>query len=172
MAHVGIFGATLCGKTTLAKALAARYAVQGRRSICLLAFPDAWGPHCWTTQDPDAFRRKVQTNTGCAVFIEEAASTINRDRSFMGYFTAIRHGGHRLHVLGHSGTDLLPGMRRQLTTLFLFQQGVKAAAAWAEEFPNPLLVQAAELDPDRYEFIHAGKRPYTFGRHFLSEYVQ
>lgn len=153
MAHVGIFGPTLCGKTTLAKTLAAQYAAAGRLSVALLAFPDNWGRHTWTTTDQERFREKVFSVQNCAVFIEEAASTIARDRDFMPFFTRIRHQGHRLHVIGHSGTDLLPGMRNQLTTLFLFRQPPDACEIWARTFCDRRLLTAADLP--QYWFLHA-----------------
>jgi hypothetical protein len=49
-------------------------------------------------------------------------------------FTMMNSRKHRFIVVGHSGADLLPGMRQQLDYLFLFLQSGGAAEMWRDEF--------------------------------------
>lgn len=150
--HDGTFGPTLCGKTTLAKARSREYfRQQGRRSIVFDPHLDDWGPHAWVTRDREAFRACVDASRSCEVWADEAAVTIARERDNMGLFTHSRHAGHRFHVLGHSGTDLLPGMRQQLSRLFLFRQPPSSAGIWAELFADERILECSTLE--QFEFL-------------------
>jgi hypothetical protein len=98
--------------------------------------------------------------TDCALFVEEAAETIARDSEKTSLFTRVRHRaavpgvtpGHRLHVVGHSGANLLPMQRNQIQTLYLFKQTEKGAELWAEEFGDEGIMQAVTMN--QYEFLY------------------
>jgi len=112
-----------------------------------------WGPQAFVTKDEEKFWDMVwHRETGCALFVEEAAESINRDRDKTSLFTRVRHRGHRLHVSGHSGTNLTPEQRNQLHVLFLFQQTPKASALWRETFMDERMMRAVDLG--QYEFLH------------------
>ena len=144
--HDGTFGPGLSGKTTLAQARSLAYfRATGRKSIVFDPNVDAWGPHAYVTNSRGTFLDSVWKSRSCEIWAEEAAVTIARDRDLMELFTRIRHNGHRLHVIGHSGSDLLPGMRQQLTRLFLFRQPRSAAEVWAELFAEEKILAACEL---------------------------
>ncbi len=106
-----------------------------------------WGTQAFVTNEM-VWKRE----TGCALFVEEAAETIARDNEKTGLFTRVRHRGHRLHVSGHSGTNLKPEQRNQLHVLNLFQQTPKAAAAWCETFMDKRIMEATTLA--QYEFLN------------------
>ncbi len=151
--HVGIFGPGLSGKTTLAKALSRSFFAQGTRSLCLDINGEEWGPGATVFKDESRFWETVWANEKHAIFCDEAAETIARDKELISVFTRLRHNGHKLIVMGHSAGDLLPVMRRQISTLYLFRQDPDACKIWARLFNEPLIMNAADLD--QYEFIHA-----------------
>jgi hypothetical protein len=147
-----IFGTTLCGKTTLAVDLSKQYYAQKKiRTLALDPHKAKWGPQAWSTQDEDEFWRVVWARRGHLVIVEDASLTINRDRDLMKVFTQIRHNEHRLLVVGRSGSDLLPGMRKQFDTLFLFQQDLDSVKDWKKIFPKAGV--EASLSLDRYQFL-------------------
>ena len=152
--HAGTFGRGLSGKSLLNRENSKAYwRNHGIKSLKLDPNREDWGPQCWVTDDPEKFADMVwKRETGCAIFVEEAAEMISRDNENTPFFTRVRHRGHRLHVMGHSGTNLLPQQREQLHVLFLFQQTLKAAKIWAETFMDERILEATSLA--QYEFLH------------------
>lgn len=152
MVSAGIFGPKLSGKTTLAKTLSAQYWSKHKvRSIVLDINGDTWGEHAFVMDDEDKFWKVVWETTNSIVIVDEAAATIRRDRELVPVFTRLRHNRHVLIVIGHSGMDLLPAMRQQFDTVYLFRQPESAAKVWAETMTEKGLLQAVELK--QYEFI-------------------
>lgn len=153
--HVGIFGPGLSGKTTLAKHLSRSYwydSNPGIKSLCLDPNLEKWGEQAWITSDPVAFEKMAfETERGCAVFVDESSETIDRDKAKTKFFTRIRHCGHKLHVIGHDGSSLLPVQRQQLHTLFLFKQPKSAAKVWAELYGNEKILESCTLK--QHEFL-------------------
>lgn len=153
--HCGTFGRGYSGKTLLNKANSGAYWRNfGIKSLVLdLNMENDWGSHAWVTNDEDKFWDMVwHRETGCALFVEEAAESIARDNEKTSLFTRVRHRGHRMHVSGHSGVNLTPQQRNQLHVLFLFQQTPKACKDWCETFIDPRLMEATTLA--QYEFLH------------------
>lgn len=152
MINGGIFGPKLSGKTTLAMALSRQYWRQQKiKTIVLDINGDAWGEHATATDNEEIFWQVVWKAQNCLVIVDEAAETINRDKKLIPVFTRMRHNSHKLIVIGHSGMNLLPIMREQIDTIFLFRQGEKAAAYWSETMAEKGLLAASELP--QYEFI-------------------
>ena len=153
MINGGIFGPKLSGKTTLAKHLAEEYVKSGKVKGALVLDPhmDQWGPSAWVTADEGHFWYAVKEMDGMLVCVDEAAVTIRRDRELMPVFTTLRHSHHRLLVMGHSGSDLLPGMRNNLDTVWLFRQGGKIAQDWVDTFGHREISEVETLGP--YEFM-------------------
>lgn len=158
MESAGIFGPKLSGKTTLAKELSRQYWLRsGRRSLVLDPNLEDWGPQAWVTADEEKFwnavwRQPIVGNTKPSlVIVEEAAETINRDKGLTSVFTRLRHLHHKLIVIGHSGENLLPIMRQQLDTLYLFRQSPDDAERWARSMTQEGFLDAAELQ--QYEFL-------------------
>lgn len=152
MTSGGIFGPKLSGKTTLAKALSAQYWLRFRlRSLVLDINGENWGPHALVIHNESEFWPKVWQSRGGLVIVEEASTTIARNQELIPLFTRLRHSGHKLLVVGHSGMNLLPAMRQELDTLYLFRQPEDAAKMWARTFANPRLIEAGNLN--QYEFL-------------------
>jgi hypothetical protein len=154
MISAGIFGPKLSGKTTLAIHLSREYYKQaGIRSLVFDPHRDVWGNQAWVTNNAEEFWATVWRMHSCLVIVDEAALTINRDKDLVPVFTMLRHNRHKLIIIGHSGVDLLPSMRQNLDTLFLFRQPAVAAKIWVETFANEKLWGATELA--RYEFLQS-----------------
>jgi hypothetical protein len=151
MINAGIFGMKRSGKTTLARKLIWHFWRTKQQRALVLDPKGEWWPECATvfkivpggtpeqTYDQNAgviktFWDTVWANTSCVVVVDEAAMTISRDRNLMPAFTMMNSRKHRFVVVGHSGADLLPGMRQQLDYLFLFLQSGNAAEMWRDEF--------------------------------------
>lgn len=160
MISAGIFGPKLCGKTTLAQELSKEYwCRKAIRTFALDPHLDTWGEQAWVTDNQDKFWDVVWHTKGGLVIVDEAAATINRDRELMRVFTMLRHNRHKLIVIGHSGGDLLPGMRNNLDTLYLFKQPESSLEYWVDAFCEPKIREAATLE--RYQFleIHSFAQP-------------
>lgn len=152
MINAGIFGPKLSGKTTLAKKISAQFwREQQMRTLVLDPLQDDWGEHAAVFYNEEKFWKAVWAVQSCVVIVDEASETINRDKKLIPVFTRMRHNNHRLIVIGHSGTNLLPIMREQIDTVFLFRQSEKAAKCWAEVMTENGLLKATELG--QYEFI-------------------
>ncbi len=165
--HVGIFGPGLSGKTTLGKYLSRCYwNDHGIKSIALDIHRENWGPQCYVTANPEEFDKMVWLEKSCAVFIDETSDTIDRNKGMTKFFTRIRHNGHKLHVMGHDGSSLLPVMRQQLQTLFLFKQSEDPAKEWAKLYGNRKIMEAVTLN--QYEFLWCRFYPGTATRHRLA----
>ena len=112
-----------------------------------------WGPHSRVFTDEEQFWSTVWKSERCLVIAEEAAETIARNKELIAVFTRLRHRHHILMVIGHSGTNLLPVMRQQIDTLYLFRQGEKASKIWAEDAMEQKLLATVSLN--QYEFIYS-----------------
>lgn len=149
----GIFGPSLSGKSTLAKQLSITYWQQFKMfSIVLDPTRQQWGPHAKVFTDEALFWQTVWSSKRCLVIVEESSETINRNADLIPVFTRLRHEFHVLLVVGHSGASLLPVMRQQFDTLFLFLQSKKSARDWAEDACCEDLRSATTLK--QYEFLH------------------
>lgn len=157
MESAGIFGPKLSGKTTLAKELSRQYWVRSqRRSLVLDPNLEDWGKHSWVTADEEKFWRAVwKGGEPSLVIVEEAAETINRDKGLTSVFTRLRHLKHKLIVVGHHGSNLLPIMRDQFDVLYLFRQSPKSAWDWSETMTQEGFQGASELE--QYEFLYGEK---------------
>jgi len=149
----GIFGPKLSGKSTLAKHLSIAYWTKKKmRSLVLDPHGEVWGPQAWRTDNEQKFWNAVWKTRHCLVIVEEAAATIRRERELVPVFTRLRHNCHKLLVIGHDGTDLLPVMRRQFDTVFLFLQPDEAVKLWKQDLPSVKGLDAAS-GLGQYEFL-------------------
>jgi hypothetical protein len=129
------------------------------RSLVLDPHLEAWGEHAVVTDDEETFWPKVWNSRNCIVFVEEAATTINRDKSLIQVFTRLRHCNHKLVVIGHSGMSLLPVMREQIDTIYLFRQPVSACKVWAEVMTEEGLHAAKDLQQFHFIFHRLYGKP-------------
>lgn len=150
--HVGIFGPGQSGKTTLAKAILTEMAKKGFGSLVLdKNQEEGWPKESETFVSENQFWQVVWQEQRKVICVEEATETIARKKNLIPVFTRLRHLGHKLCVVGHSGTNLLPIMREQLHTLFLFRQPPKSAEIWAETFADERIMTCTDLA--QYEFL-------------------
>lgn len=155
MESAGVFGPKLSGKTTLAKHLSRLYWTrQRRRSLVLDPNLEDWGPHAWVTKDEAKFWEIVwkEPATPSLVIVEESTEMIARNEELTPVFTRLRHLHHKLIVIGHNGTTLLPIMREQIDTLYLFRMAPRPAKMWAEDMTQPGFEESVNLE--QYEFLY------------------
>lgn len=156
--NYGIFGMIQSGKTTLARKLAWHFwRKKNQRSIYFDPKRDPvknWWPECGQTfYEEEKFWDAAWNNENLVVVVDEAAVSISRNRDLMSVFTMMNGRKHRLIVIGHSGSDLLPGMRQQIGTLLLFRQAVEAADMWRQQFADAEIMQSTTLN--KFEFLMA-----------------
>ncbi len=153
-------GPTKCGKTTVGQSLARSLHATGRPAIVLhsiMAGGAGWPPGSFVTPDLATVIPVVQESHGCAVFLDDASATIAADRTgALPLFTCIRHRHHKLFVMCHGFTDLLPEMRTNLDTAYIFRQDPDMSAKWARLFMDEELEKACTLL--RFEFLL--KKPF------------
>lgn len=158
MINGGIFGMIQSGKTTLARKIAWYcWRHYQQRSIYFDPKHDPvrnWWPDCGQIfYDENLFWQAAWNSSGLLVVADEAAVSISRNRDLMAVFTMLNGRRHRFVVVGHSGADLLPGMRNQINHLMLFRQSVEAADLWRREFADEGIMAATTLG--QYEFLFA-----------------
>jgi hypothetical protein len=173
--RISISGASECGKTTLAIHLSRAYwSVHKMRTLALDIWKEenSWGPQAWVTKSEKIFfgtyneEKKdfdggaIWQTRGDLVVVDEASSTIKRDRDLVPLFVKIRHCKHTLLVICHDATDLLPTMRRNLNEVFLFAQAEDALKLWQKDLPLMRGMSLAAVTQDGqcklqpYEFVH------------------
>lgn len=165
MTRGGIFGISLSGKTTLAKQISKAYSERYKMpSLVFDPFMDDWGKHSAVVgmDKEDEFWETIWKTENCLVVVDEASTTLKRDRELVPVFTSLRHRGHKLLVIGHHGSDLLPVMREQIDTLYLFRQNFKSAKAWAEKLADERVMAATTLQKYEYLYCENFKEPRKF----------
>lgn len=150
--HAGIFGPTLCGKTTLAFLLAQQFEASGVRCLALDPYDAPW-PVTWKTRKIDAFIAKAKDSRSCALFVDEAGQLDLRDPDHEWLLTGARHWGHVTHIIGQSGVQLSPLGRSSITRLFLFRSTEETAEYWRTAFVDDRIRGATTLA--RFQFIYA-----------------
>lgn len=152
----GIFGPSESGKSTLAKKISQEIFARERRFSIVLSPNDTnitdWQkPHIRFFRDKEKFLQFADSTNGCVVIVDDASTTIARDDECSNLFTTMRHRNHKLLVIGHAATNLLPQMREQLQRIFLFLQTEDSIKKWEVIFPGQDLMPATRLQ--QYEFL-------------------
>jgi hypothetical protein len=155
--HVGIFGPSLCGKSTVAMWLIVTYwrKYRIRSVVCDTNVHQQWPACALVFRDPVRFWDFIAKNRDLAVFVDEAKGTVARDDDLTTRFTQGRHMRHVLHIMGHRATNLLPEQRDQMETLFLFRQSPASAKIFADEWADERFSQATTLA--KYQFLQCEK---------------
>lgn len=151
--RIGIFGPSESGKTTLAKKISLYYWLTEKRKTMVLdpVAQSQWGSHAHVYTDTDEFLDIIFKSKNALIIIDDGSVTIDRDKAFGGVFTTLRHPGHKLIVIGHHASNLLPQMRDQFQRVFLFLQNDDSVKHWKNIFPGQPLDQATQLQ--QYEFL-------------------
>lgn len=156
MNRAAIVGMSLSGKSTLAKHISQKYWTHHQmRSFVLDPNEEKYGPHAlvFGNDREEQFWDVVWKAENSLIIVDEAAETINRDKTLIPVFTRLRHKKHKLIVIAHHATNLLPVMRDQIDTLYMFRQSEKNASFFAESFAKPELLKAPELAQYHYFFV-------------------
>lgn len=148
--HAGIFGPTLCGKTTLAMDLCRDMEAKGTRCLVLDPYDSDWGAS-FQTRKMAEFLKVAKNSRSCGLFVDEAGQLDFRDPEHEWIFTGSRHCGHVAHVIGQSGVQMSPLARSSVTRLFLFRSSTKTAEYWLESFVDERIREATTLA--QYEFL-------------------
>lgn len=152
LVHAGIFGPTLCGKTTLAMQLCANMEKAGTRCLVLDPYNGDWKAS-FQTRKMSEFLAVAKKSRSCGLFVDEAGQLDFRDAEHEWIFTGSRHWGHVAHVIGQSGVQMTPLARSSVTRLFLFRSTDQTAEYWRNSFVDDRIRQATTLN--RFEFIRA-----------------
>lgn len=149
--HIAVMGPGQSGKSTLAKEIVRGMSDNGYDTLVLDPNMEKWDRAKVVMKDEVKFFDLVWKSERCLVVIEEATMTIARDKDLIDLFTRVRHQGHKLCIVGHSGMNLLPIMREQIHFLYLFRQNENACKVWADVMSERRLMDATNLK--RYEFL-------------------
>lgn len=155
MVHSVAVGIGKSGKTTLMREIATLAKSHGHG---VLVLDPNWGQwDCdYLTDDLTKFMRVAKASRRCLLVMDECGESIARDPTAVWLATRARHWGHLSFFGMHSWTQLLPVIRNQCTTAYVFSQSVEDSAALARHFNDRLIASAAELKQG--EFIH--KEPF------------
>ena len=152
LVHAGIFGPTLCGKTTLAQSLCADFESRGIRCLVLDPYNADWKAS-FQTRKMTEFLSVAKKSRSCALFCDEAGQLDLRDEAHAWLLTGSRHWGHVCHIIGQSGVQLTPLGRSSITRLYLFRSTEETAEYWRTAFVDDRIRGATTLS--RFEFIRA-----------------
>jgi molybdopterin-guanine dinucleotide biosynthesis protein len=150
----GVFGGSESGKTTLVKHLVPIHFEKHKMDALVLdPIGDDWGEHSkrFGSDQEEAFWKEVWSSRNKVIVIDEGTEMIARDKTLIPVFTRLRHCHHVLYVIGHRGDSLLPVMRDQLSTVYLFRQNPSSAKIWSETFACEDIMLSTGLR--QYEFL-------------------
>lgn len=156
MPHTAIVGMSGCGKTYLARQMAAQATATGRPVIVLDPKGTRWDGAQLVETDPHRFLSIAKASRGCLVVIDEAGVGLDRnDRDFDWFATMSREWGHNCVFLTQRAAQVHPNIRENCYKLALFKCSAAAARTWAEEFAQEELARATSLE--RFVFYWADR---------------
>lgn len=155
----GIFGPKKSGKTTLAQHLAQAYwHSEDRASLVNDPNSSDWPKCCWQPpitlneeQKETVFWETVWKTQHKLIICDDAGKSIDRNADLNDIFTRINHNGHKLLIVGHNGSNLLPIQRQQMDDVYLFRSTLDACKWWYDVFGDDKIFEAPKLQ--RYEFL-------------------
>jgi energy-coupling factor transporter ATP-binding protein EcfA2 len=145
-----IVGITGCGKSTIAKKLAAK-AYKKKPVLVFDPYSDNYRCHL-NTPDIDLFCRYVLHNKNCLCIIDEAGEVLSKGSEHTWLGTQTRHLGHDMIFICQVATMLSRPIRTSCNEVYAFRQGALSAKTMAEEFACAELGKCAELGA--YEYYH------------------
>lgn len=149
-----IIGQTMSGKTTLAKRIANSYLERGVSTIVLDPLNDPSFPASFRTKSSDEFLQIAKQSQSCALFIDEAGKYVGQHDTEMHWCaTMSRHWGHNCHFIAQRATQISVLVRDQCAVLAVFKVSHKDAKLLAEEFAEPELEKASQLNKGEYYYI-------------------
>jgi hypothetical protein len=155
--HIGIFGPTQCGKTTISLYLI-KYVYKPAGRICLVlddicdpAFTRAGAD--FQTDDPEHFLKVVKANPDASIFVDESGDLVGR-KEIEQLATKHRHAGQNVHYMGQRPCDTRPRIRANLPCIYLFRSDIDDCKILAKEKVQPAFMEGVNLE--RGEFIFSG----------------
>jgi hypothetical protein len=149
MGHVITIGQTESGKTICNKRLAAWYKRNGVGVIVLDVMKDPDWNADFITDDADeymAFVRDPRRCLQCALFIDEAGSSLDRYLQTNEWLTTqSRHHGHICHLITQRAPQVSLTTRSQCSTVYAFNIDPDDAKAYRKSFNEPALMRCPDL---------------------------
>lgn len=108
------------------------------------------------TSNPHKFLITAQKSRSCMLYLDESGETVGRYNDEMLWLaTRARHYGHISHFITQRVVLLNRTVRDQCSKLFVFRVSANDAKALADDWANPHLYNAANLD--KYQFIYCNR---------------
>ena len=149
----GILGQGRCGKTTLARQLAAGFRAGGVGVIALTRPREHWPEASWQTSEPERFIEMFWRCRRVVAFMELPDAGVEKfSKDFEKTFTDGRHDGNRMFALGQRHTQISPLIRDQWDAFWLFSCGFETAKVLVREFGDLSINEAATYPRYRYLF--------------------
>lgn len=154
--HHLILGATLSGKSTLAKAICEHLYNKGEMTLVLDPILDVKWKCDFITRDKIKFRDIVMSNENAFVFIDEAGEIAGQYQSEMHFLaTRVRHRGHTSFFICQRATMVSPNVRTQCSHIYLFRTSKKDAKDLYDEYDYEEILTATRLPKGEFlRFSH------------------
>lgn len=154
--HTLTLGITRSGKSTLAKQRCNAYRRQGIHALVLDPHGTKWPgvEDRYVFQDPLKFLEIAKKAQRCALFVDEAGESIGKGkhaREMQWVTTGSAKYGHVAHLICQSAVQLDTTIRGQCGRLFTFKQSERNAKLLADDFAEPLIMEATTLE--RFHFL-------------------
>lgn len=144
----------MSGKTTFAKKKAASLKNSGKNIIVLDPFLDPEWNATFITNNSDEFLEAVWANRSCAVFVDEAGSSIGKYSPIMEELaTRGRHWGHKCYFITQRAKQLSTSLRAQCSEIVIFKQSLNDTKDLADEFVEPQINQAHSLNMGEFIYV-------------------
>jgi hypothetical protein len=155
--RIALMGGSESGKTFLGMGFVRAYwKKHGLRALVFDPWKGEvdWGPSAFVVKDFDEWKH-IAINTKNMVLVwDETTANGGRDRDNLKLLSEVRHNHPVMIVMGHTYASLLPGMRVNLTDVFLARSSPGEAEAWANVMAYPAIRERAQ-QLRQYEFLHA-----------------
>lgn len=149
--HSLIFGCTLSGKSTLAKVMAKGFRERGVCVAVLDPLKDRNWDADFVTENPDQFLHYAKRSHSHQLFVDEGATAIGRyNAQYQWLTTTARHHGHCATIICNRPQQLDKTLRDQCTTVYVFACSKSDAAIFADDFNEPLLLEAVKFKPGQF----------------------
>jgi DNA helicase HerA-like ATPase len=160
--HTLISGMTDCGKSTMAKRLAAKYKKAGIRVYVLEPKGDPGFSADFQTPDPELFLQKVESSRDCLTIVDESG-----DPDICGTYapamvriaTQYRGLGHPAMFISQRPAQLNKTIRANCGNLFVFKQMGDDAETLAKFYGRREILDAMKFQQGEYLFIPAYGEP-------------
>lgn len=133
----------------------------GIKTIVLDPFLDPEWNADFITSDQEMFLDVVWNKSRqCAIFVDESGDMIGKYNSVMNELaTRGRHWGHKCHFICQRPKQLSTTIRTQCSDLAIFKQSLADTKDLANEFVEPMINQAHELEKGEFIYVRDNHKP-------------